>query len=90
MRRTFDELGVTYSLPRGGFYFFANIGGAHLDSLDFCIKAATEYGLLFFPGAMYTEAAQRYIRISFLAPEPELIEALRRFSALYRACAEGR
>jgi aminotransferase len=90
MRRTFDELGVTYSLPRGGFYFFANIGGAHTEALDFCIKAATEYGLLFFPGSMYAEAAQRYIRISFLAPEPELIEALRRFSALYRACAEGR
>ncbi len=90
MRRTFDELGVTYSLPRGGFYFFANIGGAHMEALDFCIKAATDYGLLFFPGSMYAEDAQRYIRISFLAPEPELAEALRRFSALYRACAEAR
>jgi aminotransferase len=89
MRRTFDELGVTYSLPRGGFYFFANIGGAGIDSLEFCIKAVTDYGLLFFPGSMYDEYARRYIRISYLAPEAELEEALRRFAALYRTCAEA-
>jgi hypothetical protein len=37
---------------------------------------------------MYDEYAKRYIRISYLAPETELAEALRRFAALYRACAK--
>jgi aminotransferase len=87
MRRTFDEIGVTYSLPRGGFYFFANIGGTGMDSLDFCIKAVKEYGLLFFPGSMYEESARHYIRISYLAPEEVLEEALKRFANLYRVCA---
>jgi aminotransferase len=89
MRATFDEIGVTYSLPRGGFYFFANIGGAGMDSLDFCVKAVQEYGLLFFPGSMYDESARNYIRISFLAPMDELREALRRFSELYRSGVEA-
>jgi aminotransferase len=89
MRQTFDELGVTYSMPRGGFYFYANISGARVDPVTFCTRAISEYGLLFFPGTMYDEYASRYIRISYLAPEPQLEEALRRFAALYRGCAEG-
>jgi aminotransferase len=89
MRRTFDELGVTYALPMGAFYFFANIKGAGLSSLEFCIRAVRDHGLLFFPGAMYGEAANDYIRISFLAPRPQLEEALARFAALYRACLSG-
>ncbi|MDB5057575.1 MAG: pyridoxal phosphate-dependent aminotransferase [Chloroflexi bacterium] len=86
MRRTFDELGVTYSMPRGGFYFYANVSGAGVDTTTFCIKAVREYGLLFYPGTMYDEYANRYIRISYLAPEAQLEEALRRFTALYRSC----
>jgi len=86
MAKAFDELGVTYSLPRGAFYFWANIGGAGLPSLDFCRRAVTDYGILFFPGSMYGPEAEGYIRISYLAPEAELEEGLRRFGQLYRAC----
>jgi len=86
MRKTFDEIGVTYALPRGAFYFFANIKGSGLDSFDFCKRAVMEYGLLFFPGSMYGPDGEGYIRISFLASEAELQEALARFSSLYKNC----
>ena len=89
MRQTFDELGVTYSMPHGGFYFYANISGAKVDPVSFCTRAVSEYGLLFFPGTMYDEYSSRYIRISYLAPSGVLEEALRRFTALYKSYTEA-
>jgi aminotransferase len=88
MARTFDELGVTYSMPRGAFYFWANISGAGLPSFEFCERAVRDYGILFFPGSMYGPEGEGYVRISFLAPQEQLDEALRRFGALYRDCKE--
>jgi aminotransferase len=86
MAAAFDELGVTYSMPRGAFYFWANISGAGLPSFEFCQRAVRDYGILFFPGSMYGPEGEGYVRISFLAPQEQLEEALRRFSALYRDC----
>jgi len=89
MARVFDELGVTYSMPRGAFYFWANISGAGLPSFDFCERAVRDHGILFFPGSMYGPDGEGYIRISFLAPQAELEEALGRFAAHYRGCQES-
>jgi aminotransferase len=86
MAAAFDQLGVTYSMPRGAFYFWANISGAGVPSFEFCRRAVSDYGILFFPGSMYGETGEGYIRISFLAPQDQLEEALRRFAALYRDC----
>lgn len=86
MAATFDELGVTYSMPRGAFYFWANVKGAGLPSFEFCRRAVTDHGILFFPGSMYGPEAEGYIRISFLAQEDQLEEALRRFATVYREC----
>lgn len=86
MAATFDELGVTYSLPRGAFYFWANVSGAGVPSYELCRRAVSDHGILFFPGSMYGPEGEGYVRISFLAPEDQLEEALRRFSAVYREC----
>jgi aminotransferase len=89
MARVFDELGVTYSMPRGAFYFWANISSSGLPSFEFCERAVRDHGILFFPGSMYGPDGEGYIRISFLAPHEQLEEALRRFSVHYRECQGG-
>ncbi len=86
MAKVFDDIGVSYSLPKGAFYFWANIKGAGIDSFTFCKRGVTDHGILFFPGSMYGEAGEGYIRISFLAPRPQLEEALERFATLYQEC----
>jgi len=86
MAAAFDELGVTYSMPRGAFYFWANVSGAGVPSMEFCTRAVSDHGLLFFPGSMYGESGEGYIRISFLAPPEQLDEAMHRFGRLYREC----
>jgi len=89
MAAAFDEIGVTYSLPKGAFYFWANIGDVGMSSFDFCKRGVVDQAILFFPGSMFGEEWDQYIRISFLAPLDQLAEALERFKALYRSCREG-
>lgn len=86
MATAFDEVGVGYTLPKGAFYFWADIGDIGISSLDFCKKGVVDHNILFFPGSMYGAEWDRYIRISFLAPPDQLAEGLSRFKALHRAC----
>ncbi len=83
MADAFDSMGVKYSPPLGGFYFFANIKDANLTSYDFCVKALVDHGLLFTPGSLFGDAGEGFIRIGYLAPERELVEALERFASLW-------
>src|SRR5262245_487350 len=89
MAAVFDELGVTYSMPRGAFYFWANVSGSGVPSYDFCRRAVVDHAILFFPGSMYGSEGEGYARISFLAPPAQLDEALERFARLYRECQSG-
>ncbi len=90
MIEAFDSLGLTYGPPLGGFYVFANIKPAGMSSFDFCAKGLQDHGILFFPGSMFSEGqGEGYIRISYLAPRPELAEALERFGALWRSVTGG-
>ena len=89
MRATFDDLGVTYGEPKGGFYFFANVSGSGMDAVSFADRAV-DYGLLFSPGNIFAEGAVNYIRISYLAPRDELHEAMDRFTRLWNDCRSGK
>jgi aminotransferase len=84
MAEAFDNLGVTYGPPLGGFYFFANIRASGVSSYDFCERALVDKGLLFLPGSLFGDEGEGYIRIGYLAPKDELEEALDRFGSLWR------
>jgi aminotransferase len=86
MASAFDEVGVGYTLPKGAFYFWADIGDIGISSFEFCKRGVVDHNILFFPGSMYGSDWDRYIRISFLAPPDQLAEGLTRFKALHRAC----
>lgn len=86
MATAFDEVGVGYTMPKGAFYFWADLGDIGISSFEFCKKGVVDHDILFFPGSMYGAAWDRYIRISFLAPPDQLAEGLSRFKALHRAC----
>jgi aminotransferase len=86
MATAFDEVGVGYALPKGAFYFWADIGDLGISSFEFCKRGIVDHNILFFPGSMYGADWDRYIRISYLAPPDQLMEGLARFKALHRAC----
>ena len=83
MGAAFDEMGVSYSPPLGGFYFFANIKAAGISANEFTERALMESRLLMSPGSIFGDAGEGYIRIGYLAPKDELEEALNRFRSLW-------
>jgi aminotransferase len=83
MASAFDDLGVSYGPPLGGFYFFANIRPTGISSDDFCERALMDKGLLILPGSLFGAEGEGYIRISYLAPQDKLEEALDRFASLW-------
>lgn len=83
MRRDFlvdglERLGLPCVVPRAGLSVMADIRGTRMTSVEFCVHLLDTAAVKVFPGAMYGASAEGYVRVSLLAPLPQLEEALRR------------
>jgi aminotransferase len=78
MLDSLDRMGFTYGEPRGAFYIFINTSSTGLDSEDLSLKLLQEAHVLAFPGTGFGPQWVDYMRISYLAPEAVLREALSR------------
>lgn len=78
MMSAFDEMGLTYGAPQSGFVIFTNITSTGLSSLEFCRRILQEAHVQIFPGNLYGESGEGYVRISILAPLATLKEATNR------------
>jgi aminotransferase len=82
---TLDRLGIGYGEPRGGFYVFLNAASTGIPAPELSLKLLEEARVLIFPGTGFGEAWTDYMRLAWLVPEPELIEAMRRIEAVLGA-----
>jgi aspartate aminotransferase len=69
-----------FSLPSGAFFIFVRVD-AYYDatrngSIAFCSDLLERTGVALVPGAAFGD--DRYVRLSFAAPEAEILEAIRR------------
>jgi len=73
-----------FSLPDGAFYIFFRVDAyfqdARADSIAFCNYLIEHAGVALVPGAAFGD--DRYVRLSFAAPEAEILEAIRRTGEL--------
>lgn len=76
-----DRIGFTYGDPRGAFYIWVNASSVGMDSIDLTRKLLEEARVLIFPGTGFGEQWVDYMRVSYLAPEEELREAMSRLEA---------
>lgn len=76
--------GFTFGHPGGAFYIYTNISSTGLPAPDFCERLLRETGVMLFPGTMFGDESQDYIRISYLQPLPLIQEAMARISAFAR------
>jgi aminotransferase len=81
MLEALDRMGFTYGDPRGAFYVFVNASSVGMDSIDLTRKLLEEGRVLIFPGTGFGEQWVDYMRVSYLAPEAELVEAMARVEA---------
>ena len=73
-----DEMGMDYGLPQGGQFVFANIAFTGMDSAEVAQRILSEQHVLAYPGSAFSKERKDYLRMTFLQPEAQLVEGLRR------------
>jgi aminotransferase len=81
MMRALDEVGFTYGHPGGAFYIYVNVEKSGLPAPAFCELLLREAQVLLFPGTLFGDADDRYVRMSLLQPIDRMKEAMRRILA---------
>jgi aminotransferase len=73
-----QEMGFTYGHPGGAFYIYTNVSSRGLPSPQFCEELLRKAQVMVFPGAMFGDDSDKYIRISYLQPIERIREAVAR------------
>ncbi len=73
-----DAMGMTYGLPQGGQFVFADIGFTGMDSGEVAQRILSEQHVLAYPGSAFSKDRKDYLRMTFLQPEDKLVEGLER------------
>ena len=74
-----DEMGLTYGLPKGAFYIFANVTSTGMTGSEFSKALRQEARVLVGAGA--SAGNDDYVRLSFNAGLDQLQEGLARMNA---------
>lgn len=78
------DAGFTYGHPGGAFYIYTNVSSTGLASPLFCERLLKETGVMVFPGSMFGDDSDDYIRISYLQPLPMIQEAMGRIASFMK------
>ena len=78
MAAAFEETGLPCVSPGGGFTVMVDIRETGKSSLEFFHFLLREAKVQVMPGSFYGPSAEGYIRVSVLAPQAQLAEAMRR------------
>jgi aminotransferase len=73
-----DSMDISYGMPQGGQFVFADISFTGMDSAALAKKILSEQHVLIYPGAAFSAGSENYLRITFLQPEEKLYEGLER------------
>jgi aminotransferase len=81
LMQALDEMGFTYGHPGGAFYIYTNVSSSGMPSPEFCLRLLQEAQVMIFPGSMFGDDSDQYIRISLLQPIERIEEAAARMKA---------
>jgi aminotransferase len=82
MMNALGELGFTYGHPGGAFYIYVNVERSGLPAPIFCELLLREARVLLFPGTLFGDTDDRYVRMSLLQPLERMREAIERITAV--------
>ncbi len=85
-----DAMGVRYGMPQGGQFVFADIGFTGLDSAEVAQRMVSEQHVLAYPGSAFSKDRKDYLRMTFLQPEAQLREGLRRMKIVIDKIVAGK
>lgn len=103
MRRTYDErrrailagldaIGMGYAEPQGGFYVYADVSSLDLGvgAGAFCERLLAEGQVMIYPGTIYGDHTDDFVRMSMTQPVARIEEAMRRMARVVAALREER
>jgi aminotransferase len=98
MRQTYDArrralceglaaMGIPYAEPQGAFFVYANVAALGLGATAFCERLLREGRVLIFPGVVYGDYTDDFVRISLTVPVDRIREACARMARVVQAIA---
>lgn len=85
MMAALDRMGLGYARPNGAFYVYANVASTGISASEFCVRLLQEGKVMMFPGSLFGDHCDDYVRISLLQPIAKVEEAARRMEAVVKA-----
>jgi aminotransferase len=82
-----SNMGLSYSEPRGGFFFWADSSSTNLRALELSYLLLKEGKVLIFPGTAFGENWSDFLRITILQPTHVLEEAITRMTPVVKRYA---
>lgn len=79
-----SEAGIPCVRPGGTFYVFADVRQSGMSSEEFAFALMEREGVFVYPGGYFGAQGEGFERISLVAPEPVLGEAVRRMQRVFR------
>ena len=76
--RGLDEINIPYSEPQGGYYVCANVSKTGLSATEFCLKLLEEGKVIIYPGGLYGDHCDDFVRFSLTQPSERIKEAVLR------------
>jgi aminotransferase len=80
MMKAMDDMGLSYGYPGGAFYLYTNISNTGMSAAQFCETLLREGRVLLFPGSMFGDESDAYVRMSYLQPLNRIKEATERMA----------
>ena len=80
----FARLGIPHGPHGGGLFAWADVSRWGMDAETFCYRLLDEAGVLMFPGNAFGDRWRGWARVSVLAPQAEIREAMERLEGFVR------
>ena len=75
-----DRLGIPYAEPQGAFYVYANVSVVGVPASVFCERLLAEGRVMMYPGTIYGDHTDDFVRMSLTQPIDRIREAMRRMA----------
>jgi aspartate/methionine/tyrosine aminotransferase len=76
--QSLNDIGFSYGDPGGAFYIYTNVSSSGLTASHFCKNLLQKTGVLLFPGTLFGDTEDKYIRLSYLQPIDKIEESMNR------------
>jgi aspartate/methionine/tyrosine aminotransferase len=74
--RALQSMGLSYGEPGGAFYIYTNVSASGMKASAFSELLLKKTGVLLFPGTLFGDQEDKYIRLSYLQPMNKIEEAM--------------